>query len=71
MVRLNGPYLHLQPYPDYNHYGYEVAIQMLLDSRSSGRNSKDNLQFNTIRKLLTVFGNQVRASPQSSGVTLL
>ena len=70
MVKLNGPYLHLQPFPEYDHCGYEVAIQLLLASRRPGRNSATHLQFDSIRHLLAAYGNQVRASPKASGVTL-
>jgi hypothetical protein len=63
---LEGPCIHDGPYPDYDHCGYEVAIDMLLTSRRPGRNSKTHLQFNTIRKLQSAYGNQVRSSPQST-----
>jgi hypothetical protein len=66
LVGLQGPCIHDGPYPDYNHYGYEVAIDMLLMSRRAGRNSKIHLQFDTIRKLQLVYGNQARSSPQST-----
>jgi hypothetical protein len=58
----SGPYLEPGPLPDYNHCGYEVAMQMVNDSRKKGRTSDDNKQFNSTRKLRTTFSNQVRAS---------
>jgi hypothetical protein len=64
LVGLRGPCVHDGPYPDYDYCGYEVAIGMLLMSRRPGRNSKTHLQFDTIRKLQSVYGNQVRLSPQ-------
>ena len=70
MVKLEGTYVHVQPFSSYDHRGYELAFQMLLASRQPGTNSATHLQFDSIRHLLTVYGNQVRASPQSSGVTL-
>jgi hypothetical protein len=66
LVGLQGLCVHDGPYPDYDHCGYEVAIDMLLMSRPTGRNSKSHLQFDTIRKLQSAYGNQVRSSPQST-----
>jgi hypothetical protein len=66
LVGLQGPCVHDGPYPDYDHCGYEVAIDILLMSRRPGRNSKTHLQFDTIRKLQSAYGNQVRSSPQSN-----
>ena len=69
-VGLHGPCLHQGPFPNYDHCGYELAVQMLLYSLNPGRNAKDHLQFDTIRQLSSAYGNQVRASPQSSSVTM-
>jgi hypothetical protein len=66
LVGLHGPCLHDGPYPDHDHCEYEVAIDMLLMSRRPGRNSKSHLQFDTIQKLQSAYGNQVRSSPQST-----
>jgi hypothetical protein len=66
LVGLQGSCVHDRPYPDHDHCGYEVAINMLLMSRRPGRNSKSHLQFDTIRKLQSAYGNQVRSSPQST-----
>jgi hypothetical protein len=66
LVGLRGPCVHDRLYPDYDHCGYEVAIDMLLMSRLPGHNSKSHLQFDTIRKLQSAYGNQVRSSPQST-----
>jgi hypothetical protein len=66
LVGLKGPCVHDGPYPDYDHCGYEVAIDMLLMSRRPGKNARTHLQFDTIRKLQSAFGNQVRSSPQST-----
>jgi hypothetical protein len=66
LVGLKGPCIHNGSYPDDNHCGYEVAIDMLLMSRQPGRNSRTHLQFDTIRKLQWAYGNQVRSSLQST-----
>jgi hypothetical protein len=57
-------------YPSFDHVGYEVAIQILLMSRKKGIHSPTHLQFDTIRKLRTVYANHLRAAPQSNKVTL-
>jgi hypothetical protein len=66
MVGLKGPFVHEGPLPDYDHCGYEVAIEMLLYSKQEGKHSKSHLQFDTIRKLWSSYLNQVRASPQAN-----
>jgi hypothetical protein len=70
LVGLEGPYANEGPYPSFDHVGYEVAVQMLLMSRRKGLHSPTHLQFDTIRKLRTVYGNHLRASPQANRVTL-
>jgi hypothetical protein len=66
LVRLRSPCVHDGLYLDYNHCGYEVAIDILMMSRRKGRTSKTHLQFDSIRKLQSAYGNQVRSSPQST-----
>jgi hypothetical protein len=66
LVGLMGPYKHDGPMPSYDHCGYEVAIQMLLNSRNPGKYSKDYCQWDTIRKIRTAYANQVRASSQAN-----
>jgi hypothetical protein len=70
LVGLDGPYVHKGPYPSFDHAGYEVAIQMVLMSRRKGRHNPTHLQFDTVRKLRTVYGNQMRAAPEANRVTL-
>jgi hypothetical protein len=50
------------PPSDFDHCGYGVAIQMLLKSRLAGKYHTIHQQWDTIRKLRTAYGNQVRAS---------
>ncbi len=66
LVGLEGPYTHQGPLPGHDHCGYEVAIQMLLYSKRSGNHCKTHLQYETIRKLRTVYSNHCRATPQSN-----
>ena len=48
--------------PPCDHCGYEIAVDMVLASRAPGRHSKDCLQFDTVRKLRTAYGNFERCS---------
>ena len=69
-VGLDGPYLHQGPLPDHDHCGYEVAIQELLYSLRPGKHSSTHCQFDTIRRLRTVFGNHYRSTPQATTTTV-
>ena len=71
IVGLNGPFRHEGPFPNFDHCGYEVAIGMLLYSTNTGKLHSDHLQYDTIRKCQSTFGNQVRASPQATAETLV
>ena len=59
---LVGPFKSFGPMPAFDHCGYEIAVDMVLSSRSAGRHSKEYLQFETIRKLRTAYGNFERVS---------
>jgi hypothetical protein len=63
-IGIEGPYEVEGTLPLFDHCGYEVAIQMLLASRKPGKYSKQYSQWDTIRKIRTVFSNQYKASPQ-------
>jgi hypothetical protein len=65
-VGLAGPYESDGSLPEFDHCGYEVAIQMVLESRKKGLYCVDRLQFNTIRKLRTVYSNHCRASSKAN-----
>ena len=65
-VGLRGVFKHTGAFPNYNHCGYEVAINMLLYSCRPGKNDQSHTQFETIWKLRTVYGNFVRASPNQN-----
>jgi hypothetical protein len=61
-VGLDGPYESKGSLPDFDHCGYEVAVQMLLASQKPGRYSKNYSQWDTIRKIRTVYSNQYKSS---------
>ena len=70
LVGLEGPYEADGPLPDFDHCGYEVAVEMLLHSRRPGRYSDAYTQFDTVRKLRSCFSNHCRASAKSNRVSL-
>jgi hypothetical protein len=55
---------------DHDHYGYEVAAQMLLYSKCPGKHSNMCLQFDIMPKVHMSYANQVYVSPQMNQVTL-
>jgi hypothetical protein len=69
-VGLHGPYENHGTLPHFDHCGYEVAIQMLLASRKPGRYSQKYSQWDTIRKIRTVYSNQYKASVSFNSATL-
>ena len=70
IVGLDGPFIHQGPFPAFDHCGYQIAVTMLLSSLRKGRNNPTHLQISTIRKMVATYGNQTRASPQSTSKTL-
>jgi hypothetical protein len=65
-VGLLGPYEAEGPLPEVDHCGYEVAIEMVIQSRQPGRYSTEYTQFDTIRKLRSAFSNHCRASAKAN-----
>ena len=63
---MEGPFDHEGPYPYMDNRGYEIDVGMLLYSRRPGVHSKEYTQFDTIRKLIYIYGNQVRAAPSAN-----
>ena len=68
LVGLTGPYLPPGPLPPNDHCGYEVAVQIVLASRNGGKHSSAYTQWDTIRKIRTVYSNQVRAAAAANSV---
>jgi hypothetical protein len=69
-VGLEGPYAVDGPLPDFDHCGYEVAIDTVLYSRRPGRHSKEYTQFDTIRKLRSAYSNHCRSTAQANRSSL-
>jgi hypothetical protein len=70
LLGMDGPFIQDGPLPGHDHCGYEVAADMLLYSRSRGRNNNDYVQFDTIRKLRSGYGNFLRGAPQANRVPM-
>jgi hypothetical protein len=66
-VGSSGPYFEPGPMPLSDHCGYEVAVQMVLDSRGRGNYHADHKQFDTVRRLRTAFHSQVACAAINSG----
>jgi hypothetical protein len=66
LAGLEAPYWYEGPLPDHDHCGYEVAIQMVLKSRAPAKHSQNYTQFDTIRKLRSVYEHFLRSSPQAN-----
>ena len=69
-VGLQGPFQQILGLPMHDHFGYEVAISILLYSERPGKYSKDHLQYDTIRKLRSSYSDFVRSSSAVNQVTL-
>ena len=68
---LKSPFIQKTCMPNYDHCGYELATSMLLMSISSGgKHSSNNLQFDTVRRLRTAYGNFLRASSEACHLNL-
>jgi hypothetical protein len=61
-----GPFLSRGPLPDFDHCGYEMAIDLLLLSRRKGNYSEDHIQSETLRKYSTAYANFMRASSEAT-----
>eukprot|EP00978_Attheya_sp_CCMP212_P024097 scaffold75219_cov30-Attheya_sp.AAC.2 len=72
LLGMEGPFIQDDPLvlPGHDHCGYEVAADMLLYSRSKGKNNNDYVQFDTIRKLRSGYGNFLRGAPQANRVPM-
>ena len=70
LIGLDGFMRHDGLLPPFDHYGYEVAINIVLASHRPGRHSSQYSQYKTIRKYRACYSNQVRAAPQSNQFVL-
>jgi hypothetical protein len=66
LLVLTGPYLATGHLPYYDHCGYDVALQLLTDSRERESYQLTHNQFDTKRNLRSSYSNQVRLSAQVS-----
>ena len=66
LLGLEVPFEHNVPYPNRDHYGYEVVRNILLYSRKKGKYTESHNQFETIGKLRIVYGNHYILTPASN-----
>jgi hypothetical protein len=52
--------------PDFDHCGYEMAVNMLVASRRPGVYASDHIQWETLRKRGTAYANVMRVTPQAT-----
>ena len=69
-VGLSGPFVYRGELPWRDHCGYEVAVNILLHLRRSGKLDKEYVQFDSIRILRSTFSNFIGASPQANLTSL-
>jgi hypothetical protein len=67
---LLGPYKADGPLPEEDHFGYEVAFEMLLHSQRNGSYSELYTQFDTIRKLRSAFSNHCLVSTKANIISM-
>ena len=66
ILGLPGPYVQESPLPIKDYCGVRIASTMLLMSiDTTGKHSNQYLQFDTVRRLRTTYGNFLRSSNQS------
>ena len=68
---MKGPAEPPGPLPSHDHCGYEVAIQIVVDSLGAGKYSKTHKQWDTVRKHRTAYSNQVRAARDANANPLV
>eukprot|EP00978_Attheya_sp_CCMP212_P041617 scaffold240658_cov55-Attheya_sp.AAC.3 len=66
LLGMHGHFVQDGPLPGHDHCGYMVAADMMLHSRSKGKNNNDYVQFDTIRKHRSGYGNFLRGAPQAN-----
>ena len=67
---MDPPYQEPGPLPRYDHCGYVVAVQLLLKSREAGRYHSTHQQWDTIRRLIVAYRNQIRAGGVANSSSL-
>ena len=58
------------PLPAFDPCGYGVAVELLAKSRIPGTYHSTHQQWDTLRKLITAYGNSVRASGAANSLVL-
>jgi hypothetical protein len=63
---MRGPFWSVGPLPDYDHCGYEMAVDTLLLSKRKGNYDGGHLQYETLRHYSTAYANFMRASNEAT-----
>lgn len=66
---IEGPYGHPGPLPDFDHCGYLVAMQMVAASLGQGRYSPSYKQWDTIRRIKSLYSNHYRTTARANHST--
>ena len=69
-VGLKGPFEYQGPFPSYDYCGYELGVDILLYSKHKGVTDTNHLQYDTIRKFQSAYGNFVRSTPKGASQLL-
>jgi hypothetical protein len=67
---IEPPYVPAGPLPPFDHCGYAMAILMLVKSRQKGKYHSSHQQWETIRKIRTAYGNQIRSGAVANSLCL-
>ena len=60
----------LGPLPAFDHCGYGVTVELLAKSQMPGTYHSPHQQWDTLRKLITAYGNSVQASGAANSSVL-
>ena len=63
---LEGPYEHTGPYALKDQCGYEIAAAMVMHARRPGKYKNTTVQYDTVRKLRSTYGSQLRCDPSAN-----
>jgi hypothetical protein len=66
----DGPCSDPGPLPNFDHCGYQVAMHMVASSLQRGRYADSHKQWDTIRRIRSVYSNQFKASALANRSTL-
>jgi hypothetical protein len=66
---VEGPYGNPGPLPNFDHCGYLVAMQMVASSLGKGRYEESHKQWDTIRRVRSLYSNHYRSTARANSYT--